>query len=51
MPVVRDLPESLDAATFANRYAFIGSPAFERVEQDIEQRLDALSLYWPSASD
>lgn len=45
MPTVRDLPENLDAAAFASRYQFVGSPAFDLVEQDIIQRLDAMALY------
>lgn len=51
MPMVRDLPENLDATTFASRYDYIGSPAFDAVEQDIEQRLDGMDLYWRSAAD
>lgn len=46
MPEVRDLPENLDVAAFAKRYQSVGSPAFEMVERDIAQRLDAMSLYW-----
>lgn len=51
MPTVRDLPENLDATTFADRYTAVGSPAFTRVERDITQRLDAMALYWREAGD
>ncbi|BBL71073.1 hypothetical protein [Methylogaea oryzae] len=51
MPVVRDLPENLDAETFASRYQAVGSPAFEEVEGDIQQRLDAMALYWQASGD
>ncbi|TAN46796.1 MAG: hypothetical protein EPN21_19495 [Methylococcaceae bacterium] len=51
MPQVRDLPENLDAETFASRYVAVGSPAFAEVERDIAQRLDAMGLYWRGTGD
>jgi uncharacterized protein YfiM (DUF2279 family) len=47
MPNVRDLPENLDAAAFAERYQAVGSPAFRAVAQDIARRLDGMALYQP----
>ena len=45
MPPARDLPEGLSAAEFERRFDAVGSPAYRRIEADIEQRLDTIRLY------
>jgi uncharacterized protein YfiM (DUF2279 family) len=45
LPDVSDVPESLTAAQFTERYGAIGSPAYQRLLADIEKRLDGLALY------
>lgn len=45
MPPARDLPEHMDAATFKQRFGYVGSPAYHAMMQEIEQRIDACSLY------
>lgn len=45
LPDVRDLPESLTAAEFTERYGAIGSPSYQRLLADIEARIDTLALY------
>lgn len=44
MPDVRDLPEFLSAGEFRRRYGGVGSPAYQAVLQEIENRLDRLPL-------
>jgi hypothetical protein len=47
MPVVTDLPESMTAAQFEQRFGGIGAPAYDAMMQRIESRLAALPLYRP----
>ncbi len=45
MPDVADLPEFLTQAEFRRRYQRIGSPGYQRLLADIEQRVEGLALY------
>jgi hypothetical protein len=45
MPSVADLPESMTAAQFAERFGAIGEPRYQAMMQRIESRLAALPLY------
>lgn len=45
LPRVDDLPEFLGKAEFEAFYGHVGSPPYQRVLADIEQRVDALPLY------
>ncbi len=45
MPDVADLPEFLTQAEFQRRYQRIGSPGYQRLLADIEQRVERLALY------
>jgi len=45
MPDVADLPEFLSQAEFQRRYQRIGSPGYQRLLADIEQRVERLALY------
>jgi len=45
MPSVTNLPEFMSASAFHARFGTIGSPAYNRVVQDIEERISALSLF------
>lgn len=45
LPVIADLPEFMTAHEFAARYGGIGTPAYEKVVADIEQRLDTARLF------
>lgn len=45
LPPVRDLPEFLPQAAFQQRYGGPESPAFKRMQADIERRIGALALY------
>jgi len=45
MPRARDLPESMNAAEFKRRFGDIGSPAYEQLMDEIEQRIAACRLY------
>jgi len=47
IPVVADLPESMTAAQFAERFGAIGAPRYQAMMQRIESRLAALPLYRP----
>jgi hypothetical protein len=47
MPSVADLPESMTAAQFAERFGAIGAPRYAAMMQRIESRLAALPLYRP----
>jgi len=47
MPSVADLPESMTAAQFAERFGAIGAPPYEAMMQRIESRLASLPLYRP----
>lgn len=45
LPPVRDLPEFLPQAAFQQRYGGPDSPAFRRMQADIDRRIGALALY------
>lgn len=45
MPTVRDLPEHMSGEAFEQHFGAIGSPAYQAVMHDIEQRIAACSLY------
>lgn len=45
LPPVADLPESLHDAEFKRRFGNHQSAAFQAMQEDIERRLDTLSLY------
>ncbi len=45
MPKVRDLPENMTEKEFKQRFGEIGSPAFNKLKQQIEQRIAACRLY------
>lgn len=45
LPDLRNLPEFMPAAEFEQRFTSVGSPAWNAVADDIEQRLKALPLF------
>ncbi len=45
LPDVSDLPEGMQEREFRSRFGGPGSPAYERLRSDIEERLDATPLY------
>ncbi|MBS1213909.1 MAG: uncharacterized protein H6R26_2526 [Proteobacteria bacterium] len=45
MPDIRDLPEELGPDEFAQRFGNVGSPEFEKLKRDIEDRIEACPLY------
>jgi uncharacterized protein YfiM (DUF2279 family) len=45
LPSTRDLPEFLPQAVFQRRYGEAGSPAYKRMQSDIDRRIGALALY------
>jgi len=45
MPSVENLPEFMSASAFRTRFGTVGSPAYNRVVQEIERRISALTLY------
>ena len=47
MPKVSDLPESMTAQDFQRRFGGVGGPAYQRMLQDIEARLDQIALLAP----
>ncbi|MGX2029514.1 hypothetical protein [Methylocaldum gracile] len=47
MPNIKDLPENLSPADFAQRFKDIQSPEFNALKQQIEERILACSLYQP----
>jgi hypothetical protein len=47
MPAVDDLPESLTDRQFRQRFGGVGAPAYRQMIDDIEQRLNGLSLLQP----
>ena len=47
MPRVADLPESMSAQEFRQRFGGIGAPAYRQMMDNIEARLDGLSLLQP----
>jgi hypothetical protein len=44
-PKVADLPEFLDEPTFKRRFGAVDSPAYGKVVEEIERRLDALPVH------
>ena len=47
MPRLDDLPEGLPEAEFRRRFGSVDSPAYRKLADAIEARLDALPLYRP----
>ncbi len=47
MPAVADLPEAMNAREFQNRFGGVGAPAYRQMMDDIEARLNGLSLLQP----
>jgi hypothetical protein len=47
MPAVADLPEAMNAREFRNRFGGVGAPAYRQMMDDIEARLNGLSLLQP----
>lgn len=45
LPNIRDLPEGLSDAEFKRRFGGVDAPAYRKVTQDIERRLDTIALY------
>jgi len=45
MPNVHDLPEGMSESRFKQRYGGIDSPAYRRVTEDIERRIDETRLF------
>jgi hypothetical protein len=45
MPDVSDLPEFMNEAEFRRRFGGPGSPAYQRLMTDIEERLSTAPLY------
>lgn len=45
LPALEGLPEGLDRATFAATFQDTKSPAYQRLSEHIEQRIDALPLF------
>lgn len=44
-PPVADLPEGLSVAEFRSRYGDVNSPAYKRMIDEIDRRIDAIPLY------
>jgi len=45
MPRAKDLPEHMRSDVFSQRFGHIGSPAYRRMMEEIEARINACSLY------
>jgi hypothetical protein len=45
MPPAGDLPEHMRGDAFRQRFGHVGSPAYQRMMAEIEQRIDACALY------
>jgi len=45
MPEARDLPEFMSEAEFMRRYGGVGEPAYQKVADAIERRIDALDIH------
>ncbi len=45
MPDVADMPERLTAAAFKQRFGAVGSPAYEALSDQLNERIAALELY------
>ncbi len=48
MPATDGLPEPMQADAFRRRFGHVGSPAYQQVADDIEQRIAALALFSPA---
>ena len=48
MPATDGLPEPMQADVFRRRFGHVGSPAYQQVVDDIEQRIAALALFSPA---
>ncbi|RIX45640.1 MAG: hypothetical protein D3M94_12510 [Rhodocyclales bacterium GT-UBC] len=46
-PLLADLPENMNDQAFRKRFGGQGSPAYRRMQAEIETRLEALPLYQP----
>ena len=46
MPAINHLPEGLQEATFTRTYGTPDSPAYRRMEQEIERRIGRCRVYW-----
>ena len=45
IPVLKDLPESMDPDKFSERFGAIGSPEYEALRSEIRNRIHALPIY------
>lgn len=45
IPILKDLPESMDPEEFSQQFRAIGSPEYEAVRSEIRQRILALPIY------
>lgn len=45
LPPITGLPESMMAAEFQRRFGGIGAPAYQRMSDEIDRRIDTLSLF------
>ncbi|MDD1649738.1 MAG: hypothetical protein LUO80_05020, partial [Methylococcaceae bacterium] len=45
IPLLKDLPESMDAEEFTARFKAIGSPEYQAMKEEIYARIKALPLY------
>lgn len=45
MPSIENLPEFMSESAFRTRFGTVGSPAYDRVAKEIEERISTLSLY------
>lgn len=45
MPDPRDLPEKMNAAEFKERFGAINSPEYQKISEEIDARIAALSIY------
>jgi len=45
MPPAKDLPEQMHTDAFRQRFSHVGSPAYQQLMTEIEQRIDGCALY------
>lgn len=45
LPPITGLPESMMTAEFQRRFGGVGAPAYQRMSDEIDRRIDALSLF------
>ncbi len=45
LPSITGLPESMMTAEFQRRFGGVGAPAYQRMSDEIDRRIDALSLF------